>query len=123
LNPLSKGSPRETTRVEAGQSAAGDAEGIQSLLSAKGNRLDRWRDGRIVYDDVPLGEVVSDLDRYIPGTLALADEDLAMLEVSAVLHLPDGTDADPNDLLDALTTSLDLSWSEVPGELKLISRK
>jgi transmembrane sensor len=79
-------------------------------------RLQDWRDGRIVYDALPLAEVVKDLDRYLPGSVALADQELGQIEVSAVLRLED-----QEAMLTALTTSLGLGWNEVQGGLKLIS--
>lgn len=44
-----------------------------------------WRDGRVVHPDVPLGELLTDLDRYLPGNVSLADDSLADIRVTAVL--------------------------------------
>lgn len=122
LDVRSSTGQRDTTRLQSGQSAEGDASGIH-VSTASESRLDRWREGRLVYDNVSLGELVADLDRYVPGALALADDDLANLEVSAVLQLGDSDSGNQNDMLDALAAGLDLTWSDLPGDLKLITRK
>ena len=76
-----------------------------------------WRDGKVVYRDVPLGELLDDLDRYLPGKVSLAEDSLADIRVTAVLEL-----GDRSAMLEALSSSLDLKWSEVSEGLVLISR-
>ncbi len=41
-----------------------------------------WRSGRLDYDGVSLREVVADVNRYYPGRVALASEDLGGLKVT-----------------------------------------
>ena len=76
-----------------------------------------WRDGKVVYRDAPLGELLTDLDRYLPGNVSLAEDSLADIRVTAVLELDDRS-----AMLDALASSLDLKWSEVSEGLVSISR-
>jgi len=111
---FTKDQKRHVDLVE-GQGALSDPA-AEDLNVGTARRLESWRHGRIVYDSVPLDEVVQDLDRYLPGSIALADEKLGGIEVSAVLRLEDR-----EAMLTALTTSLGLGWSEVPGGLRLIS--
>lgn len=48
-----------------------------------------WRDGRLSYDDVPLSQVISDLNRYFPDAITAVGDDVASLRFSGVLKLDD----------------------------------
>ena len=45
-----------------------------------------WRVGRLVFDDVTLSEVVSDLNRYYPGEIILGDDEVGELAVFVTLR-------------------------------------
>ena len=44
-----------------------------------------WREGRLVYRDAPMSEVIEDLNRYSPTPVRLADSNVAALRFSGVL--------------------------------------
>ena len=46
-----------------------------------------WRDGRISFDDVPLGEVILELSRYYPGRVFVASSRAERLVVSGNFRL------------------------------------
>ncbi|MDZ7825874.1 MAG: FecR domain-containing protein [Gammaproteobacteria bacterium] len=48
-----------------------------------------WRQGRLVYDDLPLAEVINDLNRYMPRRMTISDPELARTRISAVLAITD----------------------------------
>jgi len=101
----------------------GATEGIEYVngeelpLSVAANVTAPWREGKVIYQDVELGDLLTDLDRYLPGRLSLAQDDLAGIRVTAVLELEDRS-----AMLDALASSLNLEWSEVSEGLVLLSR-
>ncbi len=101
----------------------GAFEGIEFLhdaehqLSVPAAETAPWREGKVIYRDVELGKLLIDLDRYLPGRLSLAEDDLAGIRVTAVLELEDRT-----AMLDALASSLDLKWTKVSSDLILVSR-
>lgn len=64
-----------------------------------------WRQGRLVYDDVPLAQLVEDLNRYLPRRMTISDPALAATRVSAVLVL-----SDQETMLRALAQVLPLDW-------------
>ncbi len=107
------GMPREL-RATQGLEYAGLKERQLSVSTAD---TAPWRHGKVVYQDVPLGELLADLDRYLPGKMSLAEDSLADIRVTAVLEL-----GDRSAMLDALASSLNLKWSEVSEGLVLISR-
>jgi transmembrane sensor len=54
-----------------------------------------WQRGRLIFDQVPLGSVIHELNRYRRGLIILADGDLAQRTVSGVFlldHLDAGLD-------------------------------
>lgn len=68
-----------------------------------------WRRGRLVFDEVPLGEVVAELNRYRRGRIVISDSRLAGRKVSGVFET--------NDLDNALRTiarELRLGTASVP---------
>lgn len=105
-----------TLTASEGDQVTADASGLHR--TGELTRLDAWRNGRIVYNDVTLGALLADLDRYLPGTISIADDSLADIAVSAHLRLED-----EGAMLDALTRSLDLTSTRVPGDLILITKK
>jgi len=56
-----------------------------------------WREGRVVFKNVPLAEVVRDMNRYLSTPLRLADDKVGRLRVSASFSLDR-----PEALVDAL---------------------
>ena len=98
----------------------------RGVVSEQGIALDHvsteqiasWRSGRLMYDSVPLGDLISDLNRYLPKPMSLADEHLTDVPVSAVLQLQP-----QDDMLDALSESLGLRWTEVSDNLILLQER
>lgn len=66
-----------------------------------------WRRHMLVYRDVRLEDLVADLNRYLPARMTV-DEPLRDERVSAVLRI-----GEQKVMLDALTTTLDMHWTEV----------
>lgn len=62
-----------------------------------------WRAGRLTYVDVPLGDVVSEIDRFFAGRIRIDNPAVAHRRVTASLRLDD-----PSRLLEELAKALDL---------------
>ncbi len=62
-----------------------------------------WRQGQLVAREMPLPELIMQLQRYYDTDILLADPDLAALTVSGVFNLDQ-----PEATLRALALSLDL---------------
>jgi transmembrane sensor len=77
----------------AGQQARVDASGgVGEARRVDMAALDAWREGRIVFDDTPLAEVVREVSRYRAAPVRLAEPALAGLRVSGTFSAGD-TDA------------------------------
>lgn len=79
------------------------------------DHLLEWRNGRLIYDDVPLIRLVDDLNRYLPTRMTIADPELAATRVSAVLTITDQT-----TMLKALSRALPMKWMQVSDQLVII---
>ena len=54
--------------------------------------ISAWRDGRVVFDDITLSQVVSELNRYYPRPIVINDADVAALHFSGVLRIDEEDD-------------------------------
>ncbi|MBW9334791.1 DUF4880 domain-containing protein [Herbaspirillum sp. RU 5E] len=73
-------------RVDAGREGLFDAQGLVGRLSAANEEAIAWTEGVIVADRMPLGQLVAELDRYLPGKLR-CDPAVADLTISGVFPL------------------------------------
>ncbi|MEM7003737.1 MAG: FecR family protein [Pseudomonadota bacterium] len=76
-----------------------------------------WRNGELVFRDVPLREMLAEISRYVPQQMMLMDDNLGEQRVSAVFSI-----SDQDAILETLKTSFNISWKSVSDELILISR-
>lgn len=70
---------------------------------------DAWQRGKLIFNRQPLGEVLAELERYLPGKLYLTDETLRALLVSGVFELDE-----PQAMLDTLTQTQPVQITRLP---------
>lgn len=70
--------------VAAGQAAIGDSRGTLERIPAVSAAIGAWRNGRFVYDQVPLSLVAADIARYT-GKPVLVDDRVAGQRFSGIL--------------------------------------
>lgn len=90
------------TRVDAGQQGWFDRNGLLAPLVPAQEDAVAWVDGVIVANRMRLGELVTELDRYMPGKLR-CDEAIAGLPISGVFPIDQ-----PARILAALARTLPL---------------
>ncbi|SDH21143.1 FecR family protein [Pseudomonas flavescens] len=73
--------------LEEGQSARYDANGRIERLDLDLARAGSWQRGLLIFDQVPLEQVVQQLNRYRAGRILIADGQLAQRRVSGVFRL------------------------------------
>lgn len=71
------------------------------------SRTDAWRDGELVFDDVPLSIAVAEVNRYGGRTVILADESTGRLHVSGTFHTNR-----PEDFVEGVTAALPVRVEE-----------
>ena len=85
LTPLN--APEQRLRLDAGQQAVFSNSQVGERLSADVS-AGSWQSGRLVVVDMPLSQLVSELDRYRPGHLQ-CDASVARIRVSGAFPLDD----------------------------------
>ena len=60
-----------------------------------------WRRGKLIFQNRPLGQVVSDVNRYRSGMIRIIDSRLQTMRISGIFDV-----SHPDGVLDAITTAL-----------------
>ncbi|MCR9279036.1 MAG: FecR domain-containing protein [Pseudomonadaceae bacterium] len=109
-----RGRTGEAVRLGANEQALVSKGDIHSS-SVHANDATAWRHGQLIYSDVPLATVISDLNRYLPHPMTIGNDELAATKVSAVLQL-----SKQSDMLNALSHALPMSWELLSDSLVVI---
>ena len=103
-------SPGERVRVGPDGRVIRDAMS-PSLVAA-------WRDGKLVAQNRPLGELVAVLDRYFDGWIVVADAELAREPLTGIYAL-----SDPKAALRAMVATQGATLREVSPWILVVSRR
>lgn len=80
----------ESGRIHAGQQARYSPEhGFEAPVAIDPKQISAWRRGKLIFKNRPLGEVVTELDRYYPGRMLIVNEGLETLRVTGVFPAND----------------------------------
>ncbi|MEM9633781.1 MAG: FecR family protein [Pseudomonadota bacterium] len=94
--------------VTAGKSLSLNKAGSSPVLVESSNDLLAWRNGKLVFEDMPLGQVISDLSRYRRGKILVTDNALLDMRVSGIFETDDTENA-----LDAIARTLPVRMHKV----------
>ncbi|WP_198361746.1 FecR domain-containing protein [Herbaspirillum sp. meg3] len=86
FQPAGISSGHRAVRIDAGHQGLFNGQGLIGDLSPANEDAVAWTDGFIVADRMPLGELVAELDRNMPGKLR-CDPAIANLPISGVFPL------------------------------------
>jgi len=103
-------------RLSPGQQLAYDAARLGAVQPVSLHSLASWRQGRLVAADMPLGELVAQLERRMQGRVLILDRALAARRVSGSFEV-----TDPAAALDTLAQALRLRLTRL-GPLLTILR-
>ncbi|MFC4312416.1 FecR family protein [Steroidobacter flavus] len=110
------GAQPQTQTLSAGQSVTySSAAGLQAVRSVDLDRATSWRRGWLSFEDRPLGEVIDELDRYLPGWIKITNPDLRARHVTCAIPLDQ-----PALALDHLKQTLGLRTVRLTPYLTLI---
>lgn len=106
--------------VTGGQAVETSAQGIAAgPQPAAAETVLAWREGRLVFDDVPLAEALAEAQRYRKAPIVLADETAGRLRVTGAFPA-----ADPDRLLRLLPEALPVEVRFLPdGTAQVSARK
>ena len=108
---VSYGETGNGVQVRAGQAVGYSSHrGLGQPQQANIRALTAWRDGQMIFDGRPLGDVAQEIERYRLGRIVFADADLKKLPVTGIF------DADDTDgLLETIETVLPVKVFKLPG--------
>lgn len=87
LDSLLQIGERESLILEADQQALVNADGqFVSLVAVSAANEAAWIEGRLVFDNTPLREVVEELSRYVPGRIRV-DPSVPDHPVTGIIHI------------------------------------
>lgn len=84
-----------------GQQVRYSRQAIEPARAVDLSAVQAWRRNRLVFDEAPLGEVMTELERYRYGRILIASERIAALTVTAVIDV-----AQADALLDTIAKTL-----------------
>jgi len=108
--------PSQRLSLSAGQQVIYDGRGVRPVSRVNPADVTAWRRGLLVFNDVPLAEVVNEINRYRAGKLILRNPQLGESRVHAQFSI--------RRLDDAILTIRDLYGAhvtELPGNIVLLS--
>lgn len=105
-----------TVDVHAGQQVAYSPGRIGVPQRAEVEALTAWRDGKIIFKDRPLGQVIAELSRYRRGAIVILDDGLKRLPVTGIFDT-----GDDDALFDAVAAVAPVTVRRLPL-LSLIER-
>ncbi|MCX5464179.1 FecR family protein [Alcaligenes parafaecalis] len=78
---------RERASLTAGQVSSAVQSSLTPLSQERVEAITAWQQGRIVFRDVPLATVASELSRYLDQPLRVLDPQIAKLRISGTLSI------------------------------------
>jgi transmembrane sensor len=100
--------------LKPGQSTQLSSASPPKAIPVDLSKTDAWRDGELVFDDVPLSAAVAEVNRYGGPTIILADPSLAKLHVSGTFHTNR-----PEAFVEGVTAALPVRLQQ-SGDTKLV---
>lgn len=102
--------------LHGGEQLAYSAHELSAVSVADAKAATAWREGRIIFRDTPLAEVIDQINRYHPRQIVLTDAGLGDLKVSGEFNT-----ADREGLIQALKTRFPLISAE-RGDVTALSQ-
>ncbi|VVD85833.1 Fe2+-dicitrate sensor, membrane protein [Pandoraea iniqua] len=102
-------------QLRARQQLVYDERALQSLVNVGDNDMPAWREGYLRFAEVPLGEVIDEINRYRPGKVVLVNDKVAARPVTGRFAIRSLDVA-----LGQIERSLQLSAHTLPGGIVLL---
>lgn len=118
--PLLPRDPKERLRLGAGQKlvvARGDGD-LREVKPINKEEAGSWRSGHLLYEDVPLREVIADANRYFNQRIVIASDEVSDLRVTAAFD-----SGQIDGMLDGLAALLPITVERAAGERIVLRRK
>jgi transmembrane sensor len=107
--------PRQKTTLSAAQQLVYDDHGVRPMAQVDPAAVTAWRRGLLVFDGVPLSQVVDEINRYRPGKLVLRNATLGRRLVQAKLSI-----AELDRAIGMIHQIYGVKVTELPGNIVLL---
>jgi transmembrane sensor len=108
--------PRQRLTLSAAQQLVYDDRNVQRVSQVDPSTVVAWRRGVVVFNDVPLAQVIDEINRYRPGKVILRNAELGGNRVQAQFPI-----ARLDDMVDMLGKVYGARVTRLPGEIVLLS--
>ncbi len=118
-NRVEVSDPERTRKVvRAGQTVRVANGAVGAVATSNDFSSLAWRQGRLVFEGVPLGQVLVELERYRHGRIVITDASIQSLPVTGSFAISRG-----DAILDALEKTLPVRLTRLTDLLVLVSRE
>lgn len=111
----SPSSNSDDTAIQAGQYVSYDRNGLHQVGKVDGVTDAAWRHGKLMFEDKPLRQVISDVNRYRSGIIYITDKRLVDLRVTGIFDT-----ANPDVVIDTIQGSLPVQAVKITRYLVLL---
>lgn len=101
-----------------GQAVAFEGGTLGSSYRIDVNNVGFWRQGRMIFQAVPLNEVLYDLERYQKGRIVIIDDKISSLPVTGIFNTKN-----PEAAMEAISNNLPVKMTRVTDYLTLLQLK
>ncbi len=108
--------PRQSLVLLANQQLTYDDHDLSLKSDVNSHAVVAWREGRLVFDRIPLAQVVDEINRYRPGKLILRNAALGRRSVKAEFSI-----ATLDNAIGMIRSAYGAHVTELPGNIVLIS--
>lgn len=108
------------TELAAGQQLRLGRDHLGAVTTPAGVHALAWRDGKLVFRNTPLNEVIDELERQRPGRIELMDARLRDLKVTGAFNLEAGGAAAGDKVLNAIAGAFPVRLVRVTDYVVLI---
>ncbi|PCI03005.1 MAG: iron dicitrate transport regulator FecR [Hyphomicrobiales bacterium] len=105
----------DDTALQAGQYVSYDRNGLHQVGEVDGVTDAAWRHGKLMFEDKPLRQVISEINRYRSGVIYITDKRLVDLRVTGIFDT-----ANPDVVIDAIQGSLPVRAVKITRYLVLL---
>jgi transmembrane sensor len=107
---------QRSATLQARQQVAYNARGLGNVAASDTRVVESWRRGLLVFDNQPLSQVVSEINRYRRGRILLMNDEIGRLPLDATFRL-DRVD----EVVPKIVRLFGLKARSLPGGLVLLS--
>jgi transmembrane sensor len=75
-----------TTRLDARQQVSYGDQEISAVTAANPDNVTAWRQGRLIFEGIPVAQIIAEINRYRSGRIMLMNEDIGRRLLTARLR-------------------------------------